>query len=211
MKHLHSAAAMAALTALAIPNARASDLIQFDDAGETVRILLNGVPHNFSDSLIANFLITPVPQAGGDTGEVVTFDYLPVNPGVLQLFDGTTSNLPYIYAQLWEPNPAGGVIVSDEFGIRPIVDAAGFRIGFQVAFTSADQNLIQQQFPGQTLTVSPLSAFEVPGYQDVGYLAGTSAHDTVFQISSVPETDISAMLLAGLGGLALLRRRQRNS
>lgn len=209
---LCAAAAAVSLIALGATGARAGDLIQFDDSGENVRILLNGIAISGATGPISNFAISPLAGPAGDPGELVTFDYqAPVGSPVL--YDGATIGPPYIYTQLYEPGPAGVQIVSDEFGIRPILNALGQPSGgFNVAFTSADMAWIPTQFPGVLLQPSPLSALEVNGYQNVGHImvitgaGATGSNVATFQVNSVPEPQAWLMLVAGLGVLGLARR-----
>jgi hypothetical protein len=212
MKLKLSATLTGLVAALAIPTAQANDLIRFDDSGESVSLWLNGVQVSGSGlGPISNLSFSPVVEPGGGSGEVILFDYAPNSPVPLQLFDGTTPQLPYIYTQLYEAGPNGINIVSDEFAIRQKPGAFGV---YEVAFTSADQALIPAQFPGVNLVISPLSGLEIASYQDVGFIAtttgaaGAGSVVTTFQVNSVPEPASYAMLVGGLGVLALLRRRQ---
>lgn len=203
-------AAAALLTALFSPGAKAADLIQFDDSGENVRILLNGNTVTGSGGPIFNYSTATVVEPSGGLGEVIRFDYLPV-ANIPVLSDGTNQPLPYVYTQLYEIGAAGQLTVSDEFGIRPIIGSNGVPTGgFNVVFTSADQALLPPHFP-VPLAPSALSGLEINGYQNVGYVVEHNANATLvttFQVNSVPEAGTAAMLAAGLGVLGLLLGRR---
>lgn len=198
---------LATLSATAI---QAADLIRFDDASEHLNIYWNGNLVTGNIGPISNLSISSVAEPGGGQGEVVIFDYSPISPVLLALSDGSNSNLPYVYTQLREVSVNGAIVVSDEFGIRPHPNGAPNV--FQVYFGSADQPLLQQQFPG--IQPSPLSGLEVAAYQDMAYVvwpgpAGPT--EATFQVISVPEPATFAMLLAGMGLLGgLAQRKQRH-
>lgn len=203
-------AAMSLLTALYSSDAKAVDMIQFDDSGEAVRILLNGTAVTGNIGPISNYSTQTVAEPGGGLGEIIWFDYFPVS-NIPVLSDGSNHQLPYVYTQLYEPGVAGQLIVSDEFGIRPIIGNNGLPTGgFNVVFTSADQALLPPLFT-TPLVASPLSALEINGYQNVGFVVEHNANATavaIFQVNSVPEAGTAAMLAAGLGALGLLLRRR---
>jgi len=172
-------------------------IFQFDDVSDTVNLYLNGsLVTGDIPGLISGFSSTIIPPSSPatDPGEWISFTLL--MPNVIPI--------PTTYTQLWEPGVPPGVspIVSDEFLLSFNPNANGYHVDF----VSADRVIV-----GQGLSPD-LSALEVARGNLVGFIQPpTGGPGVEFWVTSVPEPETYAMLLAGLGLLGLAARRRNQT